>query len=156
MWLDAIAAELAIRHVTASYTDAINRLDADDAIAAYAAESSFTMMDRPTVTGRAAIHDVLRATVARYQLITQLVHSGVVFVDDGGDTAQARWQITELQVARDSSRRLVIGRYEDELRRFDIGWRFTSRTFTARYLGPPDLSAEVPADQPVLFDLWRQ
>jgi ketosteroid isomerase-like protein len=150
--LDQIADELAIRTLTASYTDGVNRGDVDDAMRTYADDAVFTMMDRPSVVGRTAIADVLRATVERYELITQLVHSGVVQLD--GERARARWQITELQVARDGMRRLVVGRYEDEHARLAGGWRFTSRAFTARYLGPVDLSAAVTPDAPVRFPLW--
>ena len=146
-----IADELAIRTLTASYTDGVNRSDVDDAMRTYADDAVFTMMDRPSVVGKAAIADVLRATVERYELITQLVHSGVVQLD--GDRARARWQITELQVARDGTRRLVVGRYEDEHARLPDGWRFTSRAFTARYLGPVDFSGPVMPDAPVHFPL---
>jgi|GEM_PF-5727743 hypothetical protein len=45
-------------------------------------------------------------------------------------------------------------RYEDELVRRADGWRFSSRTFTARYLGAPDLSSGALPDRPVLFPLW--
>jgi ketosteroid isomerase-like protein len=149
---DELADELAIRSLTAAYTDAINRGDADEAMRAYASEAVFTMMDRPAVNGRAQITDVLRATVARYQLIVQLVHSGVVQLD--GDRARARWQVTELQVPHDGPRRLVVGRYEDEHVRLPDGWRFSARTFVARYLGDVTLSSDVLPDTPPLFPLW--
>ncbi|MEZ5227925.1 MAG: nuclear transport factor 2 family protein [Acidimicrobiales bacterium] len=143
-----------LRNLVATYTDAINRLAVDEAIRTYADESTFTMMDRPTVVGRDAIEAVLQATVARYELITQLVHSGVVRLD--GDRARARWQVTELQVMLDGTRRFVVGRYEDELARFPEGWRFVGRRFVARYLGDLDLSGPVMADGPTSFDLWDQ
>lgn len=135
---DTVADELAIRSLTAEYTDAINRSAVDEAIRTYADDSTFTMMDRPTVVGRDAIRAVLQATVERYEMITQLVHSGVVTVD--GDRASARWQITELQFRGDGTRRFVIGRYEDTHVRSPEGWRFATRTFVARYLGDPSLS----------------
>jgi ketosteroid isomerase-like protein len=149
---DAVADELAIRNLTAAYTDGINRGDVDEAMRTYAEDSTFTMMDRPTVVGRPAITDVLRSTVARYQLITQLVHSGVVQV--AGDRARARWQITELQVLADGSQRYVVGRYEDEHARQPDGWRFTSRTFVARYLGDIGLGDPVRPDAPTRFPIW--
>lgn len=49
----------------------------------------------------------------------------------------------------------MIGRYEDELARLDHGWRFTRRTFVARYLGPVDLAGPVLPDATVIDDLWR-
>ena len=144
--------EHAIRVLTASYTDAINRMDIDDIAHVYDADAVFTMMDRPSVLGRAAILETLRSTVARYDLIMQLVHSGVVQVD--GDRARARWQITELQIYPDGTPRFVAGRYEDEHVRRPDGWKFTSRTFTARYLGAPDLSGGAMPDAPPRFPLW--
>lgn len=149
-----VADELAIRALVAAYTDAINRFDIDDIAHVYDADSVFTMMDRPSIVGRQAILDVLRETVARYQLVMQLVHSGVVQLD--GDNALARWQITELQVALDGQPRFVAGRYEDELVRRAHGWRFSKRTFTARYLGDISLTSPVLPDSPVRFPLWPQ
>lgn len=144
--------EQAIRALTAAYTDAINRSDIDDVARVYDDDATFTMMDRPTVVGRGAILDTLRSTVVRYSMIMQLVHSGVVQVD--GVRARARWQVTEHQISLDGTARLVAGRYEDELVRRADGWRFSSRTFTARYLGAPDLSSGALPDRPVLFPLW--
>jgi ketosteroid isomerase-like protein len=142
----------AIRVLTASYTDAINRFAIDDIARVYDDDAVFTMMDRPGVVGREAILDTLRSTVARYQLIMQLVHSGVVQID--GDRARARWQITELQIMNDGQSRFVAGRYEDEHVRRDDGWKFARRTFTARYLGDLDLSSGARPDPPALFPLW--
>lgn len=144
----------AIRALTASYTDAINRFDIDDIAHVYDEDSVLTMMDRPSIVGRPAILDMLRATVARYQLVMQLLHSGVVQLD--GDHARARWQITELQVTLEGEPRFVAGRYEDELVRRARGWQFSRRTFTARYLGDLALSSGVLPDPPVRFPLWPQ
>ena len=55
---NAVTDELAIRSLTAEYTDAINRGDVADAIATYAPDATFTMMDRPTVVGRDGIDDL--------------------------------------------------------------------------------------------------
>ena len=131
---DPVADELAVRALVAEYTDAINRKAVAEATRTYADDSSFTMMDRPTVE--------------RYEMI---VHSGIVQVD--GDRARARWQITELQFRTDGSRRYVIGRYEDELARLADGWRFSARRFTTRYLGDVSLADDVLPDAPVRFDL---
>lgn len=149
---DQLADDHAIRALTASYTDAINRGDIDDIAPVYDDDAVFTMMDRPAVVGRDAILDTLRRTVARYELIMQLVHSGVVQLD--GDRARARWQITELQIPVDGPPRFVAGRYEDEHVRRPDGWKFARRTYTARYLGAMDLSGPAIADRPVLFPLW--
>lgn len=146
--------EQAIRALTAAYTDAINRSDIDDVARVYDDDATFTMMDRPTVAGRGAILDTLRSTVVRYSMIMQLVHSGVVQVDGARARARARWQITEHQISLDGTARFVAGRYEDELVRRADGWKFSSRTFTARYLGAPDLSSGALPDRPVLFPLW--
>ena len=149
---DQVVDELAIRTLVAMYTDAMNRSDADEAVRVYAEDGVLTMMDRPSVVGREQIAEVLRATVAKYQLITQMVHSGFVQLD--GDRARARWQVTELQVFNTGQRRFVVGRYEDELVRLAAGWRFTHRTFTARYLGDVDLSGGVLPDAPPHFPTW--
>lgn len=147
-----VADELAIRTLTASYADAINRGDLADVARVYDTDAVFTMMDRPSVVGRDAIVDVLRTTLARYRLVMQLLHSGVVQLD--GDRARARWQITEFQVIADGERRFVAGRYEDELVRRHHGWQFARRSFTARYLGDVSLSSDVLPDALPLFPLW--
>lgn len=105
-------------------------------------DAVFTMMDRPSVTWREAVLDVLRSTVARYQLVMQLLHSAVVQID--GNRARARWQVAELQITVDGSPRFVAGRYEDELIRRAYGWKFARRTFTARYLGDPCSMPDTP------------
>ena len=148
-----LADEHAIRTLTASYTDAINRADIDDIAHVYDDEAVFTMMDRPSVVGRAAILETLRSTVARYQLIMQLVHSGVVQTD--GDRARARWQVTELQIMNDGQPRFVAGRYEDEHVRRPDGWKFSRRTFTARYLGDIDFTSGARPDVLTAFPLWQ-
>jgi ketosteroid isomerase-like protein len=149
---DDLVDDHAIRALTASYTDAINRMDIDDITHVYDEAAVFTMMDRPSVIGRPAILDTLRATVARYQLVMQLLHSGVVQLD--GDQARARWQITEFQILADGTPRFIAGRYEDEhIRRAD-GWKFSRRVDTARYLGNIDLSSGARPDLPTLFPLW--
>ncbi len=152
---EQLADEMAIRTVVASYTDAINRGAIDDIAPTYDGDAVFTMMDRPSVVGREAILDVLRATVARYHLVLQLVHSGVVQLDGGDrDRARARWQITELQIPVDQPPRFVAGRYEDEYVRRADGWKFARRTFTARYLGDLSLGSGARPDAPTLFPLW--
>lgn len=152
MDLQTITDELAIRTLTASYTDAINRFDFDDIAQVYDEHTRFTMMERPTIVGVDAIIEMLRTMPLKYDLVMQLLHSGVVQVD--GDTARARWQITEMQVLTDGSSRFVAGRYEDEYARRAGGWKFSSRTFTARYLGDMDLCSGVRPDNPPRFALF--
>jgi ketosteroid isomerase-like protein len=147
-----LADEQAIRTLTASYTDAINRMDINDIFHVYDEDAVFTMMDRPSVVGRAAILEILRTTVARYQVVMQLLHSGVVQLD--GDRARARWQITEFQILADGQPRFIAGRYEDEHVRRADGWKFVRRTFTARYVGDVGLTSGVRPDASPLFPLW--
>ena len=147
-----LADELAIRHLTAAYTDAINRADVDDIANVYDDDAVLTLIDRPSVVGRVAILDTLRTTLSRYRLVVQLLHSGVVQLD--GDRARARWQVTELQLPVDGAARYIVGRYEDEHVRRSHGWRFARRTFTARYLGDVTMSSGVHPDPPALFPLW--
>jgi ketosteroid isomerase-like protein len=154
MTYNDLADEQAIRTLTASYTDAINRMHIDDIFHVYDEDAVFTMMDRPSVVGRTAILEILRATVARYQLVMQLLHSGVVQLE--GDRARARWQITEFQILADGQPRFIAGRYEDEHVRCSDGWKFARRTFTARYVGDINLASGVRPDAPVLFPLWPQ
>jgi len=142
--------ERAVRHVAASYCDAVNRQAAHEAAASYAPDGSLSLLGRPEVHGRDAVESMLATTFAKYELLTQLTHSGLVRID--GDTAAARWVVTELQVARTGERRFVVGRYEDQLARLDEGWRFARRVFTARYVGATDLGGDVAPDVPVLVD----
>ncbi len=85
--------ELAVRRVTATYCDAANRLSAHEAAATYAPDGSLSLMGRPEVNGREAVESMLEATFARYELVTQLTHSGLVQID--GNNAAARWLLTE-------------------------------------------------------------
>jgi ketosteroid isomerase-like protein len=146
---DPTSDELAIQRLAAAYTDAVNRNAPAEAAATYAPHGALTMMERPPVEGRTAVAEFLAATFARYDLVAQTTHSGVVHVM--GDVAHARWQVSEMQLPSTGGSVLIIGRYEDELIRLPQGWRFTRRRFTARYHGDSALTDPVLPDRPVLF-----
>lgn len=123
-----LADEPAIRSLAAAYSDAVTHLDAARAASVYA-EDGCVSISGSELSGRTAIEAGMRQSFAAFDLLQLIEHGGVVAVD--GDTAQARWSTIELTVKRGSKDLGVIfGRYEDQLVRLPLGWRFRRRSFT--------------------------
>lgn len=87
-----------IQKLTAAYSHAIMRLDAQAAAATYAESGVLFAFYAPDIVGRQAIAEIL-TTLAPIQFICQTASSGVIDVD--GDRARASWSITKLLRFRD-------------------------------------------------------
>jgi hypothetical protein len=118
-------AELAIRHLAASYTDAVNRACPEDAAEVWAPDGTLIFFGREVV-GRDKLLRAYRNTFSGFRLLFQMTHSGLVVVD--GDRARARWWISEINQSLDDDRqRMFLGLYQDQVVRTDAGWRFVRR-----------------------------
>jgi len=146
-----VEAELAIRHLAASYTDAVNRLSPEDAAEVWAPDGVLIFHGRE-VAGKETLLKAYRRTFSSVRLLFQMSHSGMVVVD--GDRARCRWWLSELSQALDSDGyNHFYGLYQDEVVRTDIGWRFARRQLDTIRSGPFPFEPGEPKPVPPWFDL---
>jgi hypothetical protein len=125
--------ELAIRSLAAAYSDAVNRRDGAGMAAVYAPDG---ILEAPAagnpVQGIEKLAKRFKRLVEQErEFLTQLTHSGVVEID--GDRAQARWWFSEIKRPVGKPWEYIMGTYQDEVVRLDIGWRFARRTVSAPF-----------------------
>lgn len=123
--------ELAIRSLAAAYTDAVNRRDGEAMAAVYA---PYGVLEAPAagdpVQGIEKLTKRFKRLVEKErEFLMQLTHSGVVEIH--GDRASARWWFSEIKKPVDQGYELILGTYQDEVVRLDIGWRFARRSVSA-------------------------
>lgn len=90
------------------------------------------------VEGRAAIVDLWRVALGKYEQVVQLYMAPSFTVN--GDTASGRVPLMELIDEGNGKRAVMAGHYDDTYRRTADGWKFTSRVLTIYYRGAADLS----------------
>ena len=119
--------ELAIRHLVATYADAVNRRDQELWISTLSQGVSWTLTGQ-TVEGREAVIRLYDAFMGNFDIVVQLVHQGTVEVD--GSRARGRWYLTELLRQNGASEgRSTVGSYTDEYVKEDGRWLFAKRTY---------------------------
>ncbi|MET0379149.1 MAG: nuclear transport factor 2 family protein [Spongiibacteraceae bacterium] len=123
--------EVAIRNLAASYTDAINRRNAQEAASVYAPDGTACLDSGQVVPGDKMAKN-FRNVLENLPFVFQMTHSGIVEVN--GDVAKARWWLSEVQLFKGESQyRFWAGTYEDELVRLPQGWRFQHRRLTTHF-----------------------
>lgn len=128
--LQAVADELAIRKLGATYADACNRLAPEDVAATFAPDGTMGLAGGPVVPGPKMVKNY-RNVLGGCAFLFQTLHSGLVVLD--GDKAKARWWLTEIvQRHGEDDWKMNLGLYDDALVRLEVGWRFQSRVFTLR------------------------
>ena len=126
----------AIRMVAERYVDAVNRFDPDAWIGTWAPDGEWGGSK-----GHEAVLEAWMGAMTRIPNVYMHVYSGVID-DVTGDTASGRWYMGEFLNMPDGSRTMNSICYIDDYVRVDGEWRFKSRTFSALYRGPADLSGE--------------
>src|SRR5713226_1822696 len=103
---------LAITHLAAAYADGVSRGQIAEACMTYAADGELHSPTTEPAVGRDAVTATITATCASLEFVFQAVHQGLVEVD--GDSARARFQITEWARRASDSRPLqFLGFYDD-------------------------------------------
>lgn len=143
------ADELAIRQLTASFSDAVNRKAFDDFAALWATDGIWSMPGLEDTVGPEAAAARLRELSGNFEFLLQLLHGGQVWVS--GDTALARWYLVEIGRAQDGKGVHFAGVYRDRLTRTADGWRFARRRFDFLYRGFADFPGK-SYDFPALED----
>jgi uncharacterized protein (TIGR02246 family) len=118
---------MAIEQLVSRYNMAIDDGDGDDYAATFSDDGELVLPDT-TIAGREALIVFGGAAKERQVQTRHWVSSQVVTVT--GDEATVRSNLMVLRVGGDGPAVLLTGRYADELRRTDTGWRFTRRVFT--------------------------
>lgn len=126
-----VADELAVRQVTAAYSDAVTARDYDTFASLWAPEGVWVVPGLVETVGGEAAAAQLKALVEPNEFLMQLLHGGQVWVE--GDSARARWLLQELGRTADGQGLHFAGVYQDELVRTGEGWRFAKRHFEFLY-----------------------
>jgi hypothetical protein len=134
MDLQTLIAESEIRALAAGYSDAVRRCDPDQAAGTYAEDGVLMAFSGPEIIGRPAIRDALARVLTPQSFVLQTCEGGLIEVS--GDTAKARWSVTEWVNPKDTKDlRISLGVYEDTVVRLPEGWRFKRRRFHPLYGG---------------------
>jgi uncharacterized protein (TIGR02246 family) len=120
---------LAIRELLDSYSDAVNRQDAEDWSATWAEDGVWNLPDYPDlgeVRGREAIVTMWKVAMAQYPGVVFTAGPGSIVID--GDRAEVRSYTSEVY-DKDGTTKRDRGRYDDVCVKRDGQWLFLSRTF---------------------------
>ena len=117
---------LAIRELYGTYADCAFRQDRDGFLSCWRADGTWS-----TPFGEVCGHEAL---AGQWDAIWQTMASMGFFTEIGsiavtGDSASARAWCREILNLPDGRIRKIVGRYDDELRRDEAGWRFYRRTY---------------------------
>lgn len=136
--LQRLTDELAIRDVTARFTDAVNRNDPAALGALFTEDGEWVVPGMETTHGPEAAAARIGQLRTTFVHLLQLLYSGHVDLAADGQSAAATWYLAES--ASDGENAFAFtGVYRDELRRTDAGWRFVRRTFSFLYRGRTEL-----------------
>ena len=118
---------VAIQQLVARYNMAIDDGVGDEFASTFTDDGELVIPET-TISGRDALTGFGGSAKERPIRIRHWVNSQEVTVS--GDQATARSNLMVLRVGGEGPAMLLTGRYADELRRTDAGWRFTRRVFT--------------------------
>ena len=133
--------DLAIRQLTAAYSDAVNRGSVEDMAATYAVDGVLSAFGAPDVVGRDRIQETFAEMYTGYRWIFQMTHSGTIEID--GDEAWCRWWVSEQSQNTEGQGAEFLGVYQDHVVRTADGWRFGRRLLQGVYLGRRPLEGKV-------------
>ncbi|MEK9871659.1 MAG: nuclear transport factor 2 family protein [Gammaproteobacteria bacterium] len=128
---DAVADELAIRHLVSAYADAVNRRDKALWASTWAEESVWDL-SAFSAEGKANIVQLWEGAMAGFEFVAQIVHQGTLEID--GDQATGRWYLQEnLKPVNSTEGRFSLGTYGDEYVKQEGRWLFSSRKYHVFY-----------------------
>lgn len=117
---------LAIRELMEAYADAVFRHDAEAWAECWTPDAVWDLMGHE-VRGLDAMVPAWKGAMTGFRLAAFFVFPGVTTVE--GDTARARSHTQEHLHLHDGGARRIIGRYQDELVKRDLRWRFSVRRY---------------------------
>ena len=126
MFTGPLEDRVAIQELNGTYADGVVRFDAATWGSVWAEDADWDLMGHQT-HGKAAIVAFWNGAMGGLEAVS--FHCVPCMIAVTGDTATARVQTQEILKPRDGKARHVGGLYEDELKKIDGQWLFTSRRF---------------------------
>lgn len=117
---------VAIRERIEAYADAVFRRDADDWIANWTDNGTWSLPGLD-VTGRDNIKAAWLQAMSVFQLAAFFATPGSIRIS--GQSAQARVYTQEILTLADGGVRRIVGAYDDELIKVDGAWLFRRRAY---------------------------
>lgn len=126
MFTGPLEDRVAIHELNGTYADGVVRIDPDTWASVWAEDADWDLMGHQT-RGKEAIVTFWNGAMSGLEAVS--FHCVPCMIEVTGDTAKARVQTQEILKPKDAKARHVGGLYEDELKKIDGRWLFTSRKF---------------------------
>lgn len=126
MFTGPLEDRVAIAELNGTYADGVVRIDAATWSTVWADDAHWDLMGHQT-DGKDAIVTFWNGAMSGLEAVS--FHCVPCMIEVTGDTARARVQTQEILKPKDAKARHVGGLYEDELKKIDGRWLFTSRKF---------------------------
>lgn len=144
--LDRIETELALHRLAQNYCIAADHRDAQLWATVWTDDAEWVVRPDAVLTG---IAEILSAVETQWATFPLMLHATANHtVDQRGDSATGRADVTTFVQLPDGSWILGGGTYEDDYRRTPVGWRIARRRVTR----PFDLAALSPSPGPLHLD----
>lgn len=129
--------EIALRNLMATYTDAVNRYDADAWIACWTEDATWNLLGNP-VQGRDNILGLWQQMMSGFEFALMMPNSCLFEVE--GDSASGHWYLHEYTRDKEGNSSKILSRYLDSYVKQDGQWLFKTRDYSFIYNGDSDLS----------------
>lgn len=126
MFTGPLEDRVAIQELNGTYADGVVRIDSGTWASVWADDAHWDLMGHQT-EGKEAIVAFWNGAMSGLEAVS--FHCVPCMIEVTGNTARARVQTQEILKPKDAKARHVGGLYEDELKKIDGRWQFTSRKF---------------------------
>lgn len=126
MFTGPLEDRVAIQELNGTYADGVVRIDSTTWASVWADDAHWDLMGHQT-EGKEAIVAFWDGAMSGLEAVS--FHCVPCMIEVTGNTARARVQTQEILKPKDAKARHVGGLYEDELKKIDGRWLFTSRKF---------------------------
>ena len=126
MFTGPLEDRVAIHELNGTYADGVVRIDSGIWASVWADDAHWDLMGHQT-QGKEAIVAFWNGAMSGLEAVS--FHCVPCMIEVTGNTARARVQTQEILKPKDAKARHVGGLYEDELKKIDGRWQFTSRKF---------------------------
>lgn len=136
--LRRLEAKETIRELRYEYAWAVDGGDVDQFLNLFTADAEIRFpqeaTDRPPVTGTDELAEFLKTMDDTLRFSAHMLHNPTITVD--GEEASGRWYVDVPEVTAEGSV-WVQGRYEDEYRQTDDGWKLAATDIHYNYRASP-------------------
>ena len=123
----SLATDLALRHLLATYSDAVNQGDHVAWGNTWAMDGSWDIGGSKPTTGRANVVAALGKVMKRFAWMVHLEPLAVFDIDEDAGIGTGRVSVQEHYHRTDGTAGTLLGTYHDAYTRTAVGWRFASR-----------------------------